>query len=158
MITQENHLDSEGRLREAGLRSTAPRRAVLEALSRGGHYDAAEVFEAVGDELPGTSLQAIYGVLGALTDARLLRRIDSTAGSARYETRIGDNHHHLICRQCGTVQDIDCVVGEAPCLTPTSTHGFVVEQAEVVFRGLCAECTNAPHASAAHTERAQPVQ
>ena len=128
------------RLNAAGLRSTAPRRAVLAYLSRGGHRDAKEVFEALQQELPGTSLQAIYIVLGALTAAGLLRKVESTSGSARYEARTGDNHHHLVCRSCGRIEDVDCAVGDVPCLTPADPQGFAVEHAEVVFHGLCADC------------------
>lgn len=131
------------RLSNAGLRSTAPRRAVLEVLSRGGHLDASEVFESLKYDLPGTSLQAIYIILGALTQAGLLRRIDGTGGTTRYEARINDNHHHLVCRSCGRIEDVDCTIGAAPCLTPSSTAGFTVEQAEVVFHGLCPACAKA---------------
>src|SRR5690606_4149053 len=130
-------VDAARRLSAAGLRSTAPRRAVLEALSHGGHLDAAEVFESLKHELPGTSLQAVYVILGALTSAGLLRKIESTGGPARYEARIGDNHHHLVCRECGCIEDVDCVIGEAPCLSPSDAAGFAVEQAEIVFHGLC---------------------
>lgn len=132
--------DAATRLGNAGLRSTAPRRAVLEVLSRGGHLDASEVFESLKHDLPGTSLQAIYIVLGALTQAGLLRKIDGTGGTTRYEARINDNHHHLVCRSCGRIEDVDCAIGAAPCLTPSSTAGFTIEQAEVVFHGLCPAC------------------
>lgn len=135
--------DASARLSAAGLRSTAPRRAVLDAFSQGGHLDASDVFDALKTRLPGTSLQAVYIILGALTSAGLLRKIESTGGPARYEARIGDNHHHLVCRECGRIEDVDCIIGEAPCLTPSDAAGFTVEQAEVVFHGLCAECTRA---------------
>lgn len=134
--------DAAARLSTAGLRSTAPRRAVLDALSRGGHLDASDVFDSLKHDLPGTSLQAIYIVLSALTEAGLLRKIESTGGPARYEARIGDNHHHLVCRSCGRIEDVDCVIGAAPCLTPSTTAGFTVEQAEVVFHGVCADCAS----------------
>lgn len=135
--------DAAAMLSAAGLKSTAPRRAALEALSLGGHRDAGEVFETMKQQLPGTSLQAVYGVLGALTDAGLIRKIAPDTGPALYEARIGDNHHHLVCRTCHRIVDIDCVIGAAPCLTPSDTAGFVVEQAEVIFRGVCSDCTAA---------------
>ncbi len=136
MSTPLPELTAAARLSAAGLRSTAPRRAVLETLSRGGHLDASEVSR----HLPGTSLQAIYGVLGALTDAGLLRRIDPDGGPARYEARVDDNHHHLVCTGCGRIEDVPCVVGAAPCLAPAELHGFAIDTAEVTFRGRCAEC------------------
>lgn len=141
--------DAAVRLSAAGLRSTAPRRAVLDTLSRGGHLDASDVFQSLKHDLPGTSLQAVYIVLSALTEVGLLRKIESGGGPARYEARIGDNHHHLVCRSCGRIEDVDCAVGEAPCLTPSSTAGFTIEQAEVVYHGLCATCSAAATAETA---------
>lgn len=134
------------RLSAAGLRSTATRRAALDLLAEGGHLEASEVYERILTELPGTSLQAVYGVLGALTDAGLARRIAHDGGPARYEARVGDNHHHLVCRSCGRMEDVPCVVGSAPCLTPAETHGFIVDAAEVTFLGLCSECAQQPPA------------
>lgn len=129
------------RLRAAGLKVTAPRIAVFEALSgHGEHLDADAVFERVRADLPTTSLQAVYGVLGALATAGLLRKIEPAGSPALYETRIGDNHHHLACTNCHTVVDVECVVGEAPCLTPSNTNGFQIHTAEVTFWGLCADC------------------
>ncbi|MCU1545705.1 MAG: transcriptional repressor [Homoserinimonas sp.] len=127
-------------IRGAGLKVTEPRLAVLAALEMQPHADADTVFSQVKRHLPGTSLQAVYGVLAALTAAGLLRKIEPAGSSARYERRIGDNHHHLICTDCGTVQDVDCVTGEAPCLTPADTAGFAVHTAEVTFWGLCPTC------------------
>lgn len=143
VITEHQTPSAAARLSAAGLRSTAPRRAVLDYLSCGGHHDAKEVFEALHDELPGSSLQAVYIVLGALASAGLLRKIEPAGGSARYEARIGDNHHHLVCRSCGQIEDVDCAIGAAPCLTPSETHGFVIDEAEVIFHGLCATCNAA---------------
>lgn len=131
------------RLRSAGLKVTAPRLAVLDAFGvgeAGGHLSADEVFGAVSPTLPSTSMQAVYGVLGALVGAGLLRKIEPAGSAALYEKRIGDNHHHLVCTGCNRVQDVDCVTGEAPCLTPSSTHGFLIHTAEVTFWGLCADC------------------
>ena len=130
------------RVRAAGLKVTAPRVAVLEALSGPGHLDAETVFERVRAELPGTSLQAVYGVLAALTGAGLLRRIEPAGSPALYEGRTGDNHHHLVCTRCHTVADVDCVVGEPPCLEPHDAGGFAIHTAEVTFWGLCAACTS----------------
>ena len=129
-------MDAATRLREAGLRVTAPRLAVLAAVTRLCHADA----DAVCREVPETSVQAVYDNLHALTQSGLLRRIEPAGHPARYETRTGDNHHHLVCRACGRTEDVDCVVGEAPCLTPGHTAGFVVDEAEITFWGLCPEC------------------
>lgn len=134
-------------LRDAGLRVTAPRLAVLRALAAHSHADADTVFRAVQAVLPTTSLQAVYGVLGAFADAGLVRRIEPAGSSVRYERRIGDNHHHLVCRECGRVEDVDCVVGEPACLTPSSTHGFRVAEAEVTFWGICPACADAAAAA-----------
>ena len=130
-------------LHGAGLRTTAPRRAVLTVLESGGHHEAADVFERVREELPGTSLQAVYGVLGALTDAGIARKIEPEGGPALFEMRRGDNHHHLLCMSCGRIEDVPCVIGQTPCLTPVHDLGFRVHAAEVTFKGLCTECHEA---------------
>lgn len=130
-------------LHDAGLRTTAPRRAVLTVLQRGGHHHAADVYEQVRSDLPGTSLQAVYGVLGALTTAGLARKVEPEGGPAVFELLRGDNHHHLLCVGCGRLEDMPCVIGEAPCLTPAQDLGFRVEVAEVTFKGLCPECQDA---------------
>jgi len=130
-------------LQAGGLRVTAPRLAVLTALAHQPHADADTIFRAVRTELPGTSLQAVYGVLSALTEAGLLRRIEPAGSAALYERRVGDNHHHLICTSCRSVLDVDCVGGEAPCLTPSDDHGYTLDQAEVTFWGLCPTCQTA---------------
>ncbi|WP_019137407.1 Fur family transcriptional regulator [Cellulomonas massiliensis] len=127
-------------LREAGLRVTAPRLAVLEALHGHGHLDADQVLTAVRERLPQVSVQAVYDVLHALTGAGLLRRIEPAGHPSRYERRVGDNHHHVVCRSCGAIDDVDCTVGHAPCLVPSSTSGFSIETAEVTYWGLCPAC------------------
>lgn len=127
-------------LRAANLRVTAPRLAVLEAVAARPHSDADRIAVAVREALGTVSTQAVYDVLHACVRAGILRRIEPAGSPARYETRIGDNHHHLVCRGCGAVADVDCVVGAAPCLQPDDGHGFVVDEAEVVFWGLCARC------------------
>ena len=130
----------------ADLRVTRPRLAVLEAVDAHPHADTETIFFAVRAGLPDVSRQAIYDVLGALTSAGLVRRIQPSGSVARYESRVGDNHHHLVCRSCGVIADIDCAVGEAPCLTPSDDNvvdGFVLDEAEVVYWGLCPDCSKA---------------
>ena len=133
----DENFDPRERLRSVGLRVTAPRIAVLGMVAAHPHSDADEIAAAVRDELGSVSTQAIYDVLRACANAGLLRRIEPAGSPARFETRTGDNHHHLVCRHCGTVVDVDCVVGSAPCLTPSDVRGFVVDEAEVTFWGLC---------------------
>lgn len=134
----------EERLRGAGMRVTRPRVAVLDAVHAHPHADTGTVLSSVRSALPTVSHQAVYDCLGALTDAGLVRRIQPAGSVARYELRVGDNHHHLVCRTCGSVTDVDCAVGGAPCLTPAGDehlpHGFVVDEAEVIYWGLCAAC------------------
>jgi Fur family transcriptional regulator, stress-responsive regulator len=129
------------RLRAARLRVTRPRLAVLDVLVRHPHVDAETIATAARTVHPSISPQAVYGVLKALVAGGLARRIEPAGAPALYELRVGDNHHHLVCRECGTVADVDCVVGAAPCLTPSGTAGFVVEEAEVVFWGRCSDCS-----------------
>jgi Fe2+ or Zn2+ uptake regulation protein len=129
------------RLRERGLNVTAPRLAVLAAVEElGGHVDAGAIAAAARDRLGSVSTPAIYDILNALTDAGLLRRIQPAGSPARYETRVGDNHHHLVCRTCGAVQDVECVVGSAPCLHASADTAFPVEEAEITFWGVCERC------------------
>lgn len=132
-------------LRGADLRVTRPRVAVLEAVQGHPHADTDTIFGAVKTALPDVSRQAVYDVLAALTTVGLVRKIQPSGSVARYESRVGDNHHHLVCRSCGTIADADCAVGEAPCLTPSdpagSLDGFIVDEAEVVYWGLCPECS-----------------
>ncbi|BBY19113.1 Fur family transcriptional regulator [Mycolicibacterium litorale] len=140
-MTPLRESDLAARLRAAGLRVTAPRLAVLTALADAPHSTADDVAGHVREALGSVSTQAIYDVLRACVSAGLVRRIEPAGSSARYETRIGDNHHHLVCRGCGRVADVDCVVGAAPCLHPAGVEdGFTVDEAEVVFWGTCADC------------------
>jgi Fur family ferric uptake transcriptional regulator len=136
--------DLERRLRGASLRVTAPRLAVLAAVDAHPHADTDSVIGAVRTELPAVSHQAVYDVLRALTAAGLVRRIQPSGSVARYEARVGDNHHHVVCRSCGTIADVDCAVGEAPCLAASEDRGFVIDEAEVTYWGLCRECAAVP--------------
>ena len=133
--------DYERLLRGAALRVTRPRLAVLSAVHDHPHADTDSIIGIVREGLGGVSHQAVYDVLRALTTAGLLRRIEPQGSVARYEARVGDNHHHVVCRRCGAIADVDCVVGHAPCLTASDDHGFVVDEAEVVFWGLCPDCS-----------------
>jgi len=127
-------------LRSVALRATSGRVAVLRALERSPHSTAETVFELISGDLPGTSQQAVYMVLNDLARAGLIRRFEPAGSAALYERRVGDNHHHLVCESCGSVQDVDCVVGSAPCLAPGGGEGFRVREAEVTFWGRCARC------------------
>jgi Fur family ferric uptake transcriptional regulator len=127
-------------LRTHGLRVTKPRLAVLEILTEGGHLEVDDIARRARSRLDSVSTQAVYDVLGALSRAGLARRLEPAGSPARYESRVGDNHHHIVCRGCGNIADVDCVVGERPCLTPTGGHGFEVDEAEVTFWGLCPDC------------------
>ncbi|AKZ60004.1 Transcriptional regulator FurA [Streptomyces ambofaciens ATCC 23877] len=128
-------------LRGAGLRVTAARVALLETVRRGGHLDAEAIAAGVRRRVGHVSLQAVYEALHALTAAGLVRRIQPPGGPARFEGRVGDNHHHVLCRSCGALADVDCAVGEAPCLTASDDHGFAIDEAEVIYRGLCPDCS-----------------
>lgn len=128
------------KLRSAGLRVTSPRLAVLAAVHDGGHLDADAVTVIARQHLGSLSRQAVYDNLHALLEAGLVRRIEPANAPALYEARVGDNHHHLICRKCGRVEDVDCVIGHRLCLEPSATHGFLVEEAEVTFWGICPAC------------------
>ncbi|WP_433685730.1 Fur family transcriptional regulator [Nocardia sp. CA-119907] len=127
-------------LRGAALRVTAPRVAVLTAVHEHPHSDTDSILGRVRDTLGAVSHQAVYDVLRALTAAGLIRRIQPMGSVARYETRVGDNHHHVVCRSCGVIADVDCAVGEAPCLTASHDNGFVLDEAEVIYWGLCPDC------------------
>jgi Fur family transcriptional regulator, stress-responsive regulator len=134
-------VSGEDLLRARGLRVTRPRLAVLEVLERSrGHLDVEQIAIQVRQRLDTVSTQAVYDVLSALSRAGLARRIEPAGSPARYESRVGDNHHHVVCRGCGEIADVDCAVGEAPCLTPSQAHGFVLDEAEVTFWGLCPAC------------------
>lgn len=140
----------EEQLRAAALRVTAPRLAVLTAARSLPHADVETITSAVRARIGSVSTQAVYDVLKALTASGLLRRIEPAGSPALYETRVGDNHHHLICRSCGTVTDVDCVVGHAPCLEPSAGQGFSVDEAEVVFWGTCGSCRDPAAAQPVH--------
>lgn len=127
-------------LQAADLRVTRPRLAVLEAVHAHPHADTDSIYNVVRLTLPDVSRQAVYDVLAALTSVGLIRRIQPSGSVARYESRVGDNHHHLVCRACGTIGDVDCAVGELACLTPSHDKGFRVDEAEVIYWGLCPEC------------------
>jgi Fe2+ or Zn2+ uptake regulation protein len=134
-------LDFQQMLRGAALRVTRPRVAVLRAVHAHPHADTDSIIGAVRRDIPDVSHQAVYDVLRALTAAGLVRRIEPSGSVARYESRIGDNHHHLVCRSCGLVADVDCAVGEAPCLTPSDDSGFSIDEAEVTYWGRCPDCS-----------------
>ncbi|GAA2263304.1 Fur family transcriptional regulator [Streptomyces atrovirens] len=128
-------------LRGAGLRATAARVALLDTVREGGHLGVEALASEVRRRIGQVSLQAVYEALNALTGAGLVRRIEPAGSPARYEGRVGDNHHHAVCRSCGVVADIDCAAGDAPCLTPPDGHGFTIDETEVVFWGLCPGCS-----------------
>jgi Fe2+ or Zn2+ uptake regulation protein len=130
-------------LRGAGLRVTAARVALLETVRDGDHLDAEAIAARVRDRIGHVSLQAVYEALHALTAAGLIRRIEPADSPVRFEGRVGDNHHHVVCRSCGVVADVDCAVGETPCLTASDDHGFSIDEAEVVYWGLCPDCATA---------------
>lgn len=146
--------DFSEQLRLADLRVTRPRLAVLEAVCAHPHADTETIFSAVRLGLPEVSRQAVYDVLAALTAANLIRRIQPSGSVSRYESRVGDNHHHVVCRSCGVIADVDCAVGDTPCLTPSdsdgSLDGFVLDEAEVIYWGLCPDCS-ATQTSRSHT-------
>ncbi|GGV82496.1 Fur family transcriptional regulator [Streptomyces thermoviolaceus] len=135
-------------LRGAGLRVTAARVALLETVRAGGHLGVEAIASQVRDRIGHVSLQAVYEALHALTAAGLVRRVEPAGSPARFEGRVGDNHHHVVCRSCGAVADVDCPAGEAHCLTASDDHGFVIDEAEVIYWGTCPACTTA-HRSAA---------
>ncbi|MBY4574644.1 Fur family transcriptional regulator [Gordonia paraffinivorans] len=127
-------------LRSAHLRVTRPRVAVMRAVHAHPHADTDTVLRLTRHEVPDVSQQTVYDVLSALTSAGLIRRIQPAGHVSRYESRIGDNHHHVVCRSCGAIGDVDCAVGAAPCLNASDDHGFVIDEAEVVYWGLCPDC------------------
>jgi Fe2+ or Zn2+ uptake regulation protein len=133
--------DFERMLRGVALRVTRPRLAVLSVVHDHPHADTDSIIGIVREGLGTVSHQAVYDVLRALTATGLLRRIEPPGSPARYEARVGDNHHHVVCRSCGAIADVDCAVGPAPCLTASDDHGFVIDEAEVIYRGLCPNCS-----------------
>ena len=134
------HVDDVAALKGAQLRVTAPRLAVLAVVREGDHMTVDEIAEVAANRIGSISKQGVYDVVSALSRAGLLRRIEPAGSPARFETRVGDNHHHVVCRSCGAVADLDCVVGAAPCLDPNSTAGFVIDEADVTFWGVCPDC------------------
>jgi Fur family ferric uptake transcriptional regulator len=134
-------MESERLLRGADLRVTRPRLAVMAAVGEHPHADTSSIAAAVRQDLGEVSLQAVYDVLRALTDAGLIRRIQPAGSVARYESRVGDNHHHVACRSCGAIADVDCATGATPCLDASDDHGYSIDEAEVVYWGLCPECS-----------------
>ncbi len=138
--------DNGALLRRHGLQVTAQRLAVLRAVSDGPHRAADDVYKVVGAEIGAISRQAVYDALATLTDKGLVRRIQPAGSPARYEDRVGDNHHHLICRTCNRMVDVDCAVGDTPCLTAADDSGYEIDEAEVIYWGRCPECTDHAHA------------
>lgn len=145
-------------LRDAALRVTRPRIAVLDAVHLHPHADTETIFSAVRTDLPEVSRQAVYDVLNALTAVGLVRRIQPSGSVARYESRVNDNHHHVVCRSCGGIADVDCAVGEAPCLTASDPDGlldgYVLDEAEVIYWGICPDCASV--AETPHTSGSRP--
>lgn len=140
-------------LRRRGVRVTAQRLAVLDAVSDGPHSTAEEIIDAVRTEIGSVSRQAVYDALAVLTDNGLLRRIQPARSPARYEDRVGDNHHHLICRACGRMVDVDCAIGEVPCLTASDDRGYEIDEAEVIYWGRCPTCLASAPALAGRSKR-----
>lgn len=136
-------LDVESLLRGAALRVTRPRVAVLTAVYEHPHADTDSIIGVVREDLGAVSKQAVYDVLRALNAAGLVRRIEPSGSVARYESRVADNHHHVVCRSCGAIADVDCAVGDTPCLTASDDHGYSIDEAEVVYWGLCTVCSTA---------------
>ena len=142
-MTETPDLTAAEELRGAGLRVTAVRVALLEAVRHGDHLGVEALAAGVRERVGHVSLQAVYEALNALAATGLVRRIQPAGSPARFEGRIGDNHHHVICRVCGAVADVDCAVGDAPCLTASDDHGFEIDEAEVIYWGLCPDCSTA---------------
>ena len=132
--------EPENLLRGARLRVTRPRLAVIEHLRRSPHADADAISRGARAQLGTVSTQAVYDVLAALTDAGLVRRIEPAGSPARFELRVDDNHHHLVCRECGDIVDVDCATAERPCLHPVLERGFEIDEAEVIYWGRCRDC------------------
>ena len=143
-MPEETSVANDVLLRRLGLQVTAQRLAVLRAVSDRPHSTADDIDKVVRAEIGAISRQAVYDVLGALTEKGLLRRIQPAGSSARYETRVGDNHHHLICRTCSRMVDVDCAVGDTPCLTASDDSGYEIDEAEVTYWGRCPECAITP--------------
>ena len=131
-------------LQASALRVTRPRMAVLDAVYTHPHADTDSIIRAVRDDLPEVSHQTVYDALNALTATGLVRRIQPSGSVARYESRVGDNHHHVVCRVCGVIADVDCAIGEAPCLIASDDNGFTIDEAEVIYWGSCPDCSTVP--------------
>jgi Fe2+ or Zn2+ uptake regulation protein len=142
-VSNEAAVDADGLLRRHGLQVTAQRLAVLRAVSDEPHRTADDIYNIVRAEIGAISRQAVYDALGVLTDKALVRRIQPAGSPARYEDRVGDNHHHLICRTCGRMVDVDCAVGYTPCLTAADSSGYEIDEAEVIYWGRCHDCVTA---------------
>jgi Fur family ferric uptake transcriptional regulator len=142
-VTASEAADTAAELRGAGLRVTAARVALLHTIREGNHLGIEAIAAGVRGRVGHISLQAVYEALHALTAAGLIRRIEPAGGTPRFEGRVEDNHHHIVCRSCGVVADVDCAVGEAPCLTASNDHGFAIDEAEVIYWGLCPDCAAA---------------
>ncbi len=138
--TNQDEPDFAELLRGAKLRVTASRLGVLRSLARLSHADAETIASEVTSQLGSVSTQTVYSVLAAFVEAGIVRRIEPAGHPALHELRVGDNHHHIVCRTCGTTTDVDCVVGKRPCLTPSETHGYLLDEAEVTFWGICPGC------------------
>jgi Fur family transcriptional regulator, stress-responsive regulator len=147
-MSRETSVDNDALLRRHGMQVTAQRLAVLRAVSDQPHSTADDIGNVVRAEIGAISRQAVYDALAVLTDRGLLRRIQPAGSPARYEGRVGDNHHHVICRICGRMVDVDCAVGETPCLTAADNSGYEVDEAEVIFWGRCPECVATTSVSA----------
>jgi Fur family ferric uptake transcriptional regulator len=145
-VAEETSVDDGALLRRHGLQVTAQRLGVLRAVSERSHSTAHDIDKVVRAEIGAISRQAVYDALGVLTEKGILRRIQPAGSSARYETRVGDNHHHLICRTCGGMVDVDCAVGDTPCLTASDDSGYEIGEAEVIYWGRCPECAAATSA------------
>lgn len=152
------HIALAQALRDSGLRVTAPRLGVMQVLRSRPHSDTDTVIRLVREELGAVSAQAVYNVLAALVEVGLVRRIEPAGSVARYEVRVGDNHHHIVCRACGATTDVDCAVGRRPCLTPSETGGYLLDEAEVTFWGLCPECQTATATAPRATKRSDQAQ
>ena len=155
-MSTETSVDNEALLRRHGMHVTAQRPAVLQAVSDGPHSTADDICTVARADIGAISRQAVYDALAALTDKGLLRRIEPAGSPARYEARVGDNHHHLVCRSCSRMVDVDCAVGDTPCLTAADDSDYEIDEAEVVYWGRCPECVTAArthHKEAARGER-----
>ena len=152
-MDRDTPVDNDALLRRHGLQVTAQRLAVLRALSDRPHSSADDIYSVVRAEIGAISRQAVYDALAALSDKGLLRRIQPAGSPARYENRVGDNHHHLICRTCSRMVDVDCAVGYTPCLTAADDSGYDIDEAEVIYWGQCPECSAAISVSALDPEQ-----